>query len=85
MDEVRKSNLKTILTEPQAGENAFSSVANDLNVQISTFDPMETGGGELFEPQYYFTTMRQNVEILVTAFSGFGGKTQSGKSLQKPE
>jgi zinc transport system substrate-binding protein len=73
-DEVKESNLKAILTEPQAGENAFASLAKDLNVKISTFDPIETGGSEALEPNYYITTMRQNVKGLVTAF---GGSTQS--------
>lgn len=73
-DEVKDSNLKTILTEPQAGESAFSALAKDLNVTVSTFDPIETGGSEALEPGYYFTVMRQNVKSLVTAF---GGSTQS--------
>jgi zinc transport system substrate-binding protein len=77
-DEVQTSDLKAILTEPQAGENSFSALAKDLNVQISTFDPMETGGSEALEPEYYITTMRQNVETLVTAF---GGTTQSAAPL----
>jgi zinc transport system substrate-binding protein len=81
-DEVKESNLKAILTEPQAGENAFASLAKDLNVQISTFDPIETGGPEALEPNYYITTMRQNVKGLVTAF---GGSTQSVLPLWKSQ
>ena len=77
-DEVKESNLKTILTEPQTGESSFSALAKDLNVQISVFDPMETGGSEALEPEYYITTMRQNVGTLVTAF---GGTTQSTAPL----
>jgi zinc transport system substrate-binding protein len=73
-DEVKESNLKAILAEPQAGENAFASLARDLNVKISAFDPIETGGSEALEPNYYITTMRQNVKSLVAAF---GGSTQS--------
>ena len=73
-DEVKASNLKTILTEPQAGESSFSALAKDLGVQISTFDPMETGGTEALQPEYYLTTLRNNVQTLVTAF---GGQTQS--------
>jgi len=69
-DEVEEANLKAILTEPQVGENAFAALAKDLNVQISTFDPIETGGLEALEPNYYFTTMRQNVKVLVAAFTG---------------
>lgn len=81
-DEVQESNLKAILTEPQAGENAFASLAKDLNVQISTFDPLETGGPEALEPNYYITIMRQNVQGLVTAF---GGSTQSALPLWMPQ
>lgn len=81
-DEVKESNLKAILTEPQAGENAFAALAKDLNVQISTFDPIETGGPEALEPNYYITTMRQNVQGLVTAF---GGSTQSVLPLWMPQ
>lgn len=73
-DEVQASDLKAILTEPQAGEGSFSVLANDLNVTVSTFDPLETGGPETLEPEYYLTKMRQNVESLVTAF---GGSTQT--------
>ncbi|NJO49119.1 MAG: zinc ABC transporter solute-binding protein [Leptolyngbyaceae cyanobacterium RM2_2_4] len=73
-DEVQASDLKAILTEPQAGESSFSALANDLNVAVSSFDPIETGPPEALEPEYYLTLMRQNVESLVTAF---GGSTQS--------
>ncbi len=73
-DEVKASNLKEILTEPQAGKSAFSSLAKDLGAQVSTFDPMETGGEEALKPEYYLSTMRGNLQSLVTAF---GGKTQS--------
>lgn len=81
-DEVKESNLKAILTEPQAGENAFAALAKDLNVKISTFDPIEAGGLEALEPTYYITTMRQNVKSLVTAF---GGSTQSVLPLWVPQ
>jgi zinc/manganese transport system substrate-binding protein len=81
-DEVKESNLKAILTEPQAGENAFSSLARDLNVKISTFDPIESGGAEAVEPNYYLTVMRQNVKGLVTAF---GGSTQSVLPVWMPQ
>jgi zinc/manganese transport system substrate-binding protein len=70
MDTVKAANLKTLLTEPQGGEDAFSALANDLNVQVSTFDPMETGGPEALQPDYYLSTMRQNVQTLVNSFGG---------------
>lgn len=70
MDTVKASNLKTLLTEPQSGKDAFAGLAKDLNVRVSTFDPMETGGTQALQPDYYITTMRQNVKTLVTAFTG---------------
>jgi len=83
MDTVKATNLKTLLTEPQGGEDAFSALAKDLNVRVSTFDPMETGGAEALQPDYYLTTMRQNVKTLVTAFSG--QSTQSFLPLWTPK
>ncbi|WP_228021911.1 metal ABC transporter solute-binding protein, Zn/Mn family [Vasconcelosia minhoensis] len=73
-DEVSESDLKTILSEPQAGEDALSALAQDLGITVSLFDPIETGGPEAMEPEYYFTVMRQNVENLASAF---GGSAQS--------
>lgn len=70
MDTVKASNLKTLLTEPQSGEDAFAAIAQDLDVNISTFDPMETGGPEALQPEHYITTMRQNVKALIDAFAG---------------
>lgn len=81
-DEVKKSNLKAILTEPLAGENAFAALAKDINVRIINFDPMETGGPEALEPTYYIKTMRQNVKSLVNAF---GGPTLSVLPLWVPQ
>ncbi|WP_426777758.1 metal ABC transporter solute-binding protein, Zn/Mn family [Lusitaniella coriacea] len=81
-DAVEEANLKALLTEPQAGENTFAALAKDLNVEIGTFDPIETGSPEALEPEYYITTMRQNVQGLVTAF---GGSTQSVLPFWMPQ
>ena len=70
MNTVKATNLKTLLAEPQSGKDAFAALAKDLNVRVSTFDPMETGGSDALQPEYYLTTMRQNVKTLVTAFTG---------------
>ncbi len=83
MDTVKITNLKTLLTEPQSGQSAFNSLAKDLKVQVSTFDPMETGGPEALQPDYYLTTMRQNVKTLVTAFTG--QSTQSFLPVWTPQ
>jgi zinc/manganese transport system substrate-binding protein len=70
IDTVKATNLKTLLTEPQGGQDAFAALSQDLNIRVSTFDPMETGGPDAIQPEYYLTTMRKNVETLVTAFAG---------------
>lgn len=76
MNAAQASDLKTLLTEPQVGEGAFSTLSKDLNVQVSTFDPVETSGPEGVQPDYYLTMMRQNVKNLQTAFSGQSAQSQ---------
>jgi zinc/manganese transport system substrate-binding protein len=76
IDAAQASDLKTLLTEPQAGEGAFSTLSKDLNVQVSTFDPMETSGPEGVQPDYYLSVMRQNVKSLQTTFSGQSTQSQ---------
>lgn len=68
MNAVKTSNLKTLLTEPQAVGNPFSALAKDLNVKVSDFDPMETAGADGLQPDHYLAVMRQNVANLTTAF-----------------
>nr|WP_238718510.1 zinc ABC transporter substrate-binding protein [Petrachloros mirabilis] len=68
MDTVQASNLKTILTEPTAGEDAFDAIAQDLGVQVGVFNPLEVGDPESVQPDYYLTTMRQNAANLASAF-----------------
>ena len=68
MDTVEASNLKTILTEPSAGEDAFSAIAKDMGVEVGMFDPIEVGGPEAVMPDYYLTTMRQNAANLAASF-----------------
>ncbi|NER37536.1 MAG: zinc ABC transporter solute-binding protein [Oscillatoria sp. SIO1A7] len=72
---VKATNLKTLLTEPQVGANILAAIAGDLNIKVSTFDPLETGVSNATEPQYYLNIMRQNAENLEEAF---GGSVQSG-------
>jgi zinc/manganese transport system substrate-binding protein len=68
METVQAEGLKTIMTEPQAGQESFDAIANDLNIKVSTFDPIETGSAEAIQPQHYLTTMRQNAANLVSSF-----------------
>ncbi|AFY71597.1 ABC-type metal ion transporter, periplasmic subunit [Thalassoporum mexicanum PCC 7367] len=70
IDVVAESNLKTLLAEPQIGESAFAALAKDLDLQVSIFDPLETGTEAAMEPDYYFTIMRQNAANLEAAFGG---------------
>lgn len=71
-DAVNEANLKAVLSEPQGSETTFGALAEDLDVRVSTFDPMETGEPEAIEPEYYLTTMTQNAQNLVEAFGGSG-------------
>ncbi len=73
---VKKSNLKTLLTEPQAAGNPFAALAKDLKIQVSNFDPLETGNSPNVSSDYYFTVMRQNLSNLKNAFG-----SQSTQSL----
>lgn len=77
---VKAKGIKTLLSEPQAGENSFSALAKDLNVSVSVFDPIETGSSEALQPDYYLEAMRQNTENLV---SGLKQNNQSSLLLEK--
>jgi zinc transport system substrate-binding protein len=67
IDSAKRSDLKTLLTEPQAVGNPFDALAKDLKVQVSNFDPIETSRPEGVEADYYLTVMRQNLKNLQTA------------------
>lgn len=77
---VKASQLKTLLTEPQAANNPFEALAKDLKVKVSYFDPMETSGAEGIKPNYYIIVMRQNLRNLETAFGAH--TVQSGLPLR---
>ena len=68
METVQAEGLKTILTEPQAGQESFDAIAGDLDISVSVFDPLETGDSDAVQPDYYLTIMRQNADNLVTSF-----------------
>ena len=68
METVQAEGLKTILTEPQAGQESFDAIAGDLDISVSVFDPLETGDSEAVQPDYYLTMMRQNADNLVISF-----------------
>lgn len=69
--EVRQTQLKALLTEPQEGQRSFNTLAKDLGIKISVFDPLETGSDQSArEPDTYFVVMRRNVADLIKAFGG---------------
>jgi len=68
METVQAQGLKTILTEPQAGQESFDAIANDLGIEVSVFDPLETGPADATQPDYYLSTMRQNADNLAASF-----------------
>ena len=69
--EVRQSQLKALLSEPQEGNRSFNALANDLGVKIVQFDPLETGSLESsLDPNTYFKVMRSNVTNLIQAIGG---------------
>ncbi|NJN22148.1 MAG: zinc ABC transporter solute-binding protein [Leptolyngbya sp. RL_3_1] len=68
METVEAEGLKTILTEPQAGQESFEAIAGDLDINVSVFDPLETGAAEAVQPGYYLTIMRQNADNLAAGF-----------------
>lgn len=68
METAQAEGLKTILTEPQAGESSFETIAQDLGIGVGVFNSLEVGGPEATGPQYYLNTMRENAENLVASF-----------------
>ena len=67
--EVKQTQLKALLSEPQQGQGSFNTLAQDLGVTISVFDPMETGSAEAAkDPATYGRVMRRNVADLIQAF-----------------
>jgi zinc transport system substrate-binding protein len=69
--EVRTTQLKALLSEPQEGQRSFNTLAQDLGVKIVVFDPLETGSlDSAKDPGTYLQVMRQNAAGLVQAFGG---------------
>ena len=67
--EVKSSQLKALLSEPQEGNRSFNTLAKDLGVKVVVFDPMETASEEASRnPATYVSVMRRNVADLRQAF-----------------
>ncbi|MEB3231376.1 MAG: zinc ABC transporter substrate-binding protein [Leptolyngbyaceae bacterium] len=69
VDTTQAENIKVLLTEPQVGSKAFDSIASDLNISVSLFDPVATSDSTSLSPDYYLTVMGQNLERLEAAFN----------------
>ena len=68
--EVKRSQLKALLSEPQEGNRSFNALAKDLGVKVVEFDPLETASDAASrDPATYFKVMRANVAGLRQAFS----------------
>ncbi|WP_298614142.1 metal ABC transporter substrate-binding protein [uncultured Thermosynechococcus sp.] len=68
MQAVQQSDLKTLLTEP-GQEQVFESLAKDLGVRVSVFDPLERAPSAAdLTPAYFLQTMEQNIRNLAEAF-----------------
>jgi zinc transport system substrate-binding protein len=70
IEAAQASGLKTLLSEPQSGDNRFAALAQDLGVKVSVFDSIETADPANLQPDGYHQTMRQNVQNLEGAFAG---------------
>jgi zinc transport system substrate-binding protein len=67
--EVKRSQLKALLSEPQEGDRSFNALAKDLGVKVVVFDPLETATQEASrDPSTYLKLMRRNAADLRQAF-----------------
>ena len=68
---VEQTQLKALLSEPQEGDRSFNALADDLGVNVITFDPLETGSEmSSKQPETYFKVMKSNVAALIQSFGG---------------
>jgi zinc/manganese transport system substrate-binding protein len=68
---VKATQLRAVLSEPQAAARSFQALADDLGVPIGLFDPLETGSeADSRHLDTYLNTMRRNGANLVKAFGG---------------
>ena len=69
--EVKATQLKALLSEPQEGSASFNALAKDLGVKVVEFNPLETGSeASSRKPQTYLDVMRENVSNLIKALGG---------------
>jgi zinc/manganese transport system substrate-binding protein len=66
--EVQRSQLRALLSEPQEGRRSFNALAEDLGVRISVFDPLERGDARAAADfGTYLSVMRRNTANLLQA------------------
>jgi zinc/manganese transport system substrate-binding protein len=66
--EVQRSQLRALLSEPQEGRRSFNALAEDLGVRISVFDPLERGDARAAADfGTYLSVMRRNTANLLEA------------------
>ncbi len=67
--QVKRTQLKALLSEPQEGNRSFNALASDLGVRVVAFDPLETASEQASgDPATYLTVMRRNGASLRQAF-----------------
>jgi zinc transport system substrate-binding protein len=64
---IKKENVRVLFAEPQFSSRMMRSIASDLDVEIATMDPMDTGDPA---PDLYERVMRANLKALLSAFHG---------------
>ncbi|MFN5873765.1 MAG: metal ABC transporter solute-binding protein, Zn/Mn family, partial [Aphanizomenon sp.] len=60
---VKKYKVKALFSEPGLDNKLLTSISQDLGIKVQTLDSLESGDTN---PQYYFQTMKTNLESLVS-------------------
>ncbi len=63
---VKKYKVNALLSEPGVDNKLFTTLSQDLNIQVKTIDSLENG---TLDPDYYFKVMRGNLTVLQEALS----------------
>jgi zinc/manganese transport system substrate-binding protein len=70
---VKRSGLRTLLSEPQDDRGTFQALADDLGVRVSVFDPLGTASEpDARDPATYIRVMERNARELRQAFAAEG-------------
>ncbi|MFH1509199.1 MAG: zinc ABC transporter substrate-binding protein [bacterium] len=64
--QISELGIKAIFSEPQFSARLVEAIATDLNLEVSTLDPVATGE---VTPDYYEKVMRANLDNLITALN----------------